>query len=91
MKLSVIEEIATTCSEFTDQVLCPQESATYETLMERVKDVCNFWLEREDKIFIDYKNMTFTAIKDNVLGRWHLDNNARYNNKTISEPIELED
>lgn len=95
MKLKYINEIADTCCEFMEQVLCMQESATYDTLMKRAREVVNYidWTELDNGYMITfyYKRMTFYVRKDPVLGRWHLDSVATFNHRDVSDQIELED
>ena len=79
MKLKYIEDIADTCNEFYQQVIDSVGRLRYETLIERIQDVCNEYTEHDDDtIDIDYKSMCFTVHKDNVVGMWHLCENASY-------------
>lgn len=79
MKLEYINDIADACCEFMAQVIDQGESLDYDELVRRIDKYCNSITEHsDDTIDIDYKNMCFTVHKDNVLGMWHLCENASY-------------
>ena len=79
MKLSIINDIAETSNEFMYKVIDSVGCLEYDELMKRIDNVCNACTEHsDDTIDIDFKNMCFTVHKDNVLGMWHLCENASY-------------
>jgi hypothetical protein len=79
MKLDYINDIAETSNEFMYKVIDSVGCLEYDELMKRIDNVCNACTEHsDDTIDIDFKNMCFTVHKDNVLGMWHLCENASY-------------
>ena len=90
MKLKYMEEIADTCCEFFNQVIDRQGCLEYDTLMERVRDICNDFTDHDNGfIDIDYKSMTFTVCQDDF-NMWHLSENATYYLWNINENGDLE-
>lgn len=78
MKLEFMEEIADSCCEFFDQVIDRQGCLDYDTLIERVRDICNDFTDHDNGfIDIDYKSMCFTVCQDDF-NMWHLCENATY-------------
>ena len=96
MKLRIIEDIATTCCEFTDQV-CPQQAVIKrDELIKKIEDICNNYdIVDEDTISVDYKCMNFifhkTTLKEDY---WVLCENASYyifdKNRDWKDTIDVE-
>lgn len=79
MKLKYINDITETCHEFMAQVINEEEMLEYDTLFERIRNVCSDKTEHDDDtIDIDYKNMCFTVHLDRISGQWKLCENASY-------------
>lgn len=94
MKISIIQDIAITTSEFMNKVINREELLDYEVLMSRVEKVFYQATEHgDDTIDIDYKRMCFTVHLDTISGQWVLCENATYyvmNNGLVADTIDIE-